>query len=123
MGQSASTQFGIEVVLRVTQAHRRELLQTVERLQQRVVSEGRGGICEVFEDSVVPNRFLWTEWWPTEQAVDVSLTSDRFATLQAAIRHLGRIEVVRRVDLTREIPVKHATDAVRSDLGLDPERS
>ena len=123
MERPAGSGLRIEVLFHGAQAHRRELLQTVERLRQLLTSDCGMGACEVFEDNVIPNRFLWRECWPTEQAAEASLASDRFATLQAAIRHLGRIEAMWRVHLAHEIPFKPITDAVGSEFGLDTDRS
>ena len=61
------------------------------------MADAKAERCEVLEDLVVPNRFLWIEWWPTDDEAERVLTSERFSTLMAAIRVLGKKEAVWRV--------------------------
>ena len=94
--------------MRVSQAHRRELLQTLDGMHETTVRDAGTAGCDVLEDTVVPNRFHWVEWWGTEAEAEASLHSDRLVMLLAAARLLGSVEVVRRI---------HATDA---DPGRPP---
>jgi quinol monooxygenase YgiN len=88
--------FGLEIVMRVSNAHRRELLQTLEGLRETVTRETRAGSCEILEDCMVPNRFYWLERWRNEEEVQASLDSERISMLMAAIRLLGSVETVKR---------------------------
>ena len=99
MTDTHTPEFGLEIVMRAAQSHRRELLQTLERLHETVDGEARVTACEVLEDSIVPNRFYWVERWLSADDVRASLESDRIAILMAAIRLLGSVEAVRRTRL------------------------
>ena len=83
--------------MRTTQAHRRELVQTLEAMAGPRAGEDRL-TSFVFEDVIEANRFLWMEWWPQPEDADAALTGDRIRTLLAAIRVLGTLESVRRVE-------------------------
>lgn len=80
-----------------SQNHRRELTQTLEGLKDRINATEPDCDCEVFEDLAVPNRFLWSEWWPEKEDSEVAQTSDRFRALLGAIKVLGSLESVRSV--------------------------
>ena len=82
------------------QIHRRELIQTLEGLKQRIAANEPGCVCEVFEDLGEPNRFLWIERWPTSEDADRAQASDRFRALLGAIKVLGTLESIRRVRQT-----------------------
>jgi quinol monooxygenase YgiN len=104
MTDAAPQESSLEIVMRVTQAHRRELLQTLERMRETVSREARVTGCEVLEDLMVPNRFCWIERWPTDADVRASLDSDRIAMLMAAIRLFGSVETVKRASLVVATP-------------------
>jgi quinol monooxygenase YgiN len=88
---------GIEVAMSTSQAHRRELIQALEGLRKRAISDESGCACDFFEDLAAPNRFLWTEWWRTTRETDRAQASDRFRALLGAVQLLGTLEAVRRV--------------------------
>lgn len=118
MTDAAPQESGLEIVMRVNQAHRRELLQTLERLRETVSLEARVTGCEVLEDLMVPNRFCWIERWPSDEDVRASLASDRIAMLMAAIRLLGSVETVRCAHL---VETPHGTPASRRDRTPAPQ--
>jgi len=89
---------GIEVVLRTSDHHRRELLQTFEELRASGADDASPLACDLYEDVTEANRFLWTEWWRLADEAEESMASARFRTLLGAIKVLGTLEVVRRVD-------------------------
>jgi len=93
---------GIEVAMSTSQGHRRELIQTLEGLKDRISESEPDCACEVFEDLAVANRFLWSEWWPSSQECRDAETSDRFRALLGAIKVLGSLESVRHVSRTSE---------------------
>lgn len=97
---ASPSEFGIEVVMRVSQGHRRELLQTLEGLHDTALRDPGMAACDVLEDAIVPNRFLWVEWWPTEAEADASSGSGRLAMLLAAARLFGTVERLKRVRAT-----------------------
>ena len=105
--------FGLEIVMHVSSAHRRELFQTLEGLRETVTREIRAGSCEILEDCMVPNRFYWLERWRNEEDVQASLDSERIAMLMTAIRLLGRVESVRR---SRLADTPSRTPSSRPDL-------
>ena len=88
----AQPRFGLKLICRTTPANRRELLQTLQALQAALEAEAPVTECELFEDLVIPNRFLWTEWWPEKLQLESSLQSERFETLRAAVEVLGTLE-------------------------------
>ena len=83
--------------MRTSQIHRRELIQTLEGLKDRIAADESSCVCEVFEDLREANRFLWSEWWPTLADADRAQASDRFHALLGAVKVLGSLESVRRV--------------------------
>jgi quinol monooxygenase YgiN len=89
---------GVEVTIRTRQTHRRELLQTLEGLRDRLVAAETECECDVYEDLGEPNRFVWTEWWRRSESVDHAMNSQHFRTLLAAAKVLGTLESVRRLD-------------------------
>lgn len=86
--------------MRTSQNHRRELTQTLEGLKDRINASEPDCDCEVFEDLAIPNRFLWSEWWPGQKELETAQTSDRFRALLGAIKVLGSLESVRNVSRT-----------------------
>ena len=96
--QTKDMSFGIEVTVRTRQTHRRELLQTLEDLRDRFAAGEADCVCDFFEDLSEPNRFMWTEWWTRPEKVDQAMESRRFRTLLGAIKVLGTLESVRRLD-------------------------
>ena len=84
--------------MRTRQTHRRELLQTLEDLRDRFAAGEADCVCDFFEDLSEPNRFMWTEWWTKSEKVDQAMESRRFRTLLGAIKVLGTLESVRRLD-------------------------
>jgi quinol monooxygenase YgiN len=96
---------GIEVAMSTSQIHRRELIQTLEGLKDRISADEPGCEVEVFEDLREANRFLWSEWWPTLADADRAQASDRFRALLGAVKVLGTLESVRRV---RQRPTRNA---------------
>ena len=89
---------GIEVAMRTSQTHRRELIQALEGLRTRIGDSDGVYECEVFEDLAEPNRFLWSEWWPTPELRADARESDRFRTLIGAVKVLGTLESIRSVE-------------------------
>jgi hypothetical protein len=88
------TQFDVEVLLRTTGFHRRELVQTLEGLRDRDRES-----CEVFEDAGEDNRFLWRRRCADLAAAEAWLASDHYRTLLGAIKVLGTLEAVRMCGL------------------------
>lgn len=85
-----------------SQSHRRELILTLEELKDRIIASEPDCACEVFEDLAEPNRFLWSEWWPSPGECQAAQTSERFRALLGAIKVLGSLESVRHVSRTSE---------------------
>jgi quinol monooxygenase YgiN len=79
------------------QIHRRELIQTLDGLMDRISESEPDCGCEVFEDLAVANRFLWSEWWPSVEECESAQDSERFRALIGAIKVLGSLESVRHV--------------------------
>jgi len=98
MVQTSPGTFGLEMVVRVAHANRRELFQTLEGLRETVTAQERAASCELLEDCLVPNRVYWVERWATLQEIDEACRSDRFAMLRAAVELLGNIETVRKTE-------------------------
>jgi len=92
------------------QSHRRELILTLEGLKDCIVASEPDCSCEVFEDLAEPNRFLWSEWWPSFEACERSKASERFGALLGAIKVLGFLESVRLVNRTSESEQKSRRD-------------
>ena len=84
--------------MRSTPAHRRELLPTMEEIRDGRAATHREALFELLEDAVLPNRFVWLEWWPRLDDAQTSMESDAFRTLLAAVRVLGTLEFVRLVE-------------------------
>ncbi len=84
------TQFIVEVVLRTTGFHRRELIQTLEGLRARDRE-----FCEVFEDAGEDLRFLWRRRCADLAEAERWLGSEQYRTLMGAITVLGTLEGVR----------------------------
>jgi quinol monooxygenase YgiN len=95
-----AAQHGIEVVARSTPAHRRELLQTMEEIRDVRADAHVEALFELLEDTVLPNRFVWLEWWGDLEKARTAMGSDSFRTLLAAINVLGTLESVRFVEST-----------------------
>ena len=87
---------GIELVVRTSQANRRELLQTLDEFRDRL--GGETCRCNIFESMTDANLFLWTEWWPDPAGVEQAKVSARFRTLLGAIRVLGTLESKRDLE-------------------------
>jgi len=100
--QTKHMSFGIEVTVRARQTHRRELLQTLEDLRDRFAAGEADCVCDFFEDLSEPNHFMWTEWWTRPEKVDQAMESRRFRTLLGAIKVLGTLESVRRLDRSNQ---------------------
>lgn len=107
--QSKPMSWGIEVTVRAQQTHRRELLQTLEDLRDRLMDGASDCVCDFFEDLSEPNRFMWTEWWVEPEKIDEVMKSRRFRTLLGAVKVLGTLESVRRVDRSAE-PSRETTN-------------
>ena len=88
---------GIEVSMNTSQSNRRELIQTLEGLRDRVIRLETGCGCEIFENLGVPNRFLWLEWWPSIEECESARVSERFRALLGAIKVLGTMEALKVV--------------------------
>lgn len=88
------SQFNVEVVLRTTGFHRRELIQTLQGLRDRDRE-----FCEVFEDAGEDNRFLWRRRCADLAEAERWLGSDHYRTLMGAIKVLGTLEGVRMCGL------------------------
>lgn len=87
---------GIEIVVRTSQANRRELLQTLEEFRGRL--GGDPCRCDIFESMTDANLYLWAEWWPDPDQVTQAKASARFRTLLGAIRVLGSLEQIRDLE-------------------------
>jgi quinol monooxygenase YgiN len=120
MNLPESSTFGLEIVIRASHVHRRELLQTLEGLRESVTRETRAVSFEILEDCTVPNRFYWVERWRNEEDVQASLDSERIALLMAAIRLLGSIETVRR-SRTQDPPSKTTSSPAVSSAARGEE--
>jgi len=92
---------GIEISFRTKPANRRELIQSLEMLRQRVLDSDLPSECEISEDLTEPNVFRWSEWWPEDAETAAIASSDRFRTLLGAIRLLGSLDELHHV--TRSI--------------------
>ena len=88
------SQFIVEVLLRTTGFHRRELVQTLEGLRDRDLEA-----CEVFEDAGGYNRFLWRRRCADLAEAERWLGSEHYRTLMGAINVLGTLEGVRMCGL------------------------
>ena len=88
---------GIEVSFRSKPANRRELIQSLEMLRERVLAADRAGECLISEDLTEPNVFRWSEWWPDESDTSAIASTERFQTLLGAIRLLGSLDGVYHV--------------------------
>ncbi len=66
---------GVELVIRTSQANRRELLQTLEEFRNRLATGGGSCPCNIFESMTDANVFLWTEWWPDKAGVEQAKAS------------------------------------------------
>lgn len=95
--------YGAQVVMRVTQGHRRELLQSLESLHKTAVEASGMSACDLMEDTVVPNRLMWVEWWRTEDEVEAALGSERLTMLLAVAGFLGSVESVRRIQASQPL--------------------
>jgi hypothetical protein len=84
------SQVNVEVLLRTTGFHRRELIQTLEGLRERDLEA-----CEVFEDAGEDNRFLWRRRCTDLADAERWLGSEHYRTLMGAIKVLGSLEGVR----------------------------
>jgi hypothetical protein len=84
----------VEVLLRTTGFHRRELVQTLEGLRERDLEA-----CEVFEDAGEHNRFLWRRRCVDLAEAERWLGSEHCRTLMGAIEVLGTLEGVRMCGL------------------------
>ncbi len=107
---------GLELSLGSDDAHRAELLQTLQNLREEAVSEGSSHECRVFEDLSGPNHFLWLQWWQSQRELQDYLRSVRFRTLLGAIKVLGRLESARTVELQDSTSVLGALLADRADV-------
>jgi len=85
-----------------SQINRRELLQTLGDLRDRLAAGEADCECDFFEDLSEPNRFLWTEWWALREMADEAMESTRFRTLLGAIKVLGTLKRVRRLDRSED---------------------
>jgi hypothetical protein len=92
---------GIEISFHTKPANRRELVQSLEMLRQRVLEADRPGECQISEDLTEPNVFRWCEWWPEDAETAAIVSSERFQTLLGAIRLLGFLDELHHV--TRSI--------------------
>jgi hypothetical protein len=84
------THCNVEVLLRTSGFHRREMVQTLEGLRERDREA-----CEVFEDAGESNRFLWRTTCRDLAAAEQWLTTEHYRTLIGAIKVLGTLEGVR----------------------------
>lgn len=85
-----------------SQAHRRELILTLEEIKSRIVEAESNCACEVFEDFSEPNRFRWSEWWPSREHTRRAMESERFRALLGAVKVLGSLEYVHEVNRTQK---------------------
>ncbi|MCP4903202.1 MAG: hypothetical protein GY906_40085 [bacterium] len=98
MGNQHLPRYGLQLVVTTTQGSRRELLQSLEGFREKAVAEPDNSHCEIFEDLGENNRILWTEWWPSREVIERVLESERFRAMSAAIRLLGNLERMQRVE-------------------------
>ena len=90
---------GLELTVQSGSAQRTERLQTLQNLA--IEAPGRGGCleCRVMEDLTVSGRFLWAQWWRSQQQLEDNLKGSSFHTLLGAIKVLGNLESARTVEL------------------------
>lgn len=100
--------------MRATQAHRRELVQTLEAMVGAQAAED-GPSSYLFEGVLEANRFLWMEWWARAVDADAALSDDRIRTILTAIRVLGTLECVDRIDRFDRVQQRPVRDDVRED--------
>jgi quinol monooxygenase YgiN len=105
---------GLELAVQSGAAHRIELLQTLQNLAPEAVGQGGCLECGVFEDVNGSGRFLWAQWWRSQQQLEEYLRSPAFRTLLGAIKVLGSLESARTLDLQDSTTVMGAflTDRV-----------
>ncbi len=107
---------GLELCVRSEAAHHTELLQTLQNLRQQAVGEGSSHECRVYEDLSGSHRFLWLQWWRTQQQLEDYLRSVGFRTLLGAIKVLGTLESARTVELQDSTSVLGAFLSDRIEL-------
>ena len=80
---------GFEILVNVPRDKRQEFLQTCELLGS---VDQRNPAClsqTLFENVIVPNQFLWVEYWRDSHKMNSHLESSRFGVLMGAISVLG----------------------------------
>lgn len=90
---------GLELAVQSDSIHRLELLQSLQNLAREALGEGVCQECRVFEDLNGSGRFLWSQWWRSENHLEQHLQSVAFRTLLGAIKVLGTLESARTVEL------------------------
>jgi quinol monooxygenase YgiN len=90
---------GLELSMSSDEAHRAELLQTLEHLSYDQARAGGCLECRVYERVPRANDFMWHQWWRSEHQLEAHLGSVAFRTLLGAIKVLGSLESARIVEL------------------------
>jgi len=93
---------GIEISFRTRPANRREVIQALETLRERVLASGRPSDCQISEDLTETNVFRWSEWWPEDSDTAAIANTDRFRALLGAVRLLGSLEGFHHVTREKE---------------------
>lgn len=97
--QKGPAMFGLEITVRVKPDKRQEFMQAFELLTRRE-SQPSGCLTQsLFQKVGEPNVFLWFECWSASELLEVYMQTDRFRTLLGAIRVLGALEELWRVDI------------------------
>jgi quinol monooxygenase YgiN len=90
-------QVGIEVLSKIPAENRREYIQSFKFLPQFAGCKKNCTFNQLFEDVGDLNRFMWVEYWRTENAMEEYLQSERFKTILGAIDTLGELMYFNKV--------------------------
>ena len=113
---------GLEIAVRSDQAHRVELLQTLQGLSGEQIGHDGCLECRVYEDVGHPTGFLWHQWWRSQQQLEENLRSVAFRTLLGAVKVLGTLESARIVELQDSTSVMGAFLTDRVEIAEVPPR-
>ena len=111
---------GLEIAVRSDQAHRVELLQTLQGLSGEQLGQRGCMECRVYEDLGRPTSFLWHQWWRSQQHLEENLRSVAFRTLLGAVKVLGTLESARIVELQDSTSVLGAFLTDRVEVSEPP---
>lgn len=90
---------GLELSIRCEPARRTELQRSLQDLCGEVVRECGSHECRAYQALDAPDRFLWLQWWRSQQHLEDYLASRSFRTLVGAVKVLATLESARIVDL------------------------